>query len=212
MKKSRLLGAVCAVWMLMFAFSYTAHATMYIESGDAGGSIATAQSLPGGTTVIRGDLFADADDEDMFGFYWGGGAFQADTFGTGFDTQLFLFDSTGTGVWANDDAASGGVQSEIIDASLTAGSYFIAVSIFNSDPLDGSGNRLFDDCIFGCQVGPLPGVGVLASWSGSTAQGDVYAINMAYPTSTPEIPVPAAVWLFGSGLLGLIGVARRKKA
>jgi hypothetical protein len=27
-----------------------------------------------------------------------------------------------------------------------------------------------------------------------------------------EVPVPAAVWLFGSGLLGLIGVARRKKA
>ena len=25
------------------------------------------------------------------------------------------------------------------------------------------------------------------------------------------VPVPAAVWLFGSGLLGLIGVARRKK-
>lgn len=26
----------------------------------------------------------------------------------------------------------------------------------------------------------------------------------------PVVPVPAAVWLFGSGLLGLIGVARRK--
>ena len=26
------------------------------------------------------------------------------------------------------------------------------------------------------------------------------------------VPVPAAVWLFGSGLLGLIGVARRKKS
>lgn len=26
------------------------------------------------------------------------------------------------------------------------------------------------------------------------------------------VPVPAAVWLFGSGLLGLVGVARRKKA
>ena len=26
------------------------------------------------------------------------------------------------------------------------------------------------------------------------------------------VPIPAAVWLFGSGLLGLIGVARRKKA
>lgn len=29
---------------------------------------------------------------------------------------------------------------------------------------------------------------------------------------TSPIPVPAAVWLFGSGLLGLIGVARRKKS
>jgi len=26
------------------------------------------------------------------------------------------------------------------------------------------------------------------------------------------VPVPAAVWLFGSGLLGLIGIARRKRA
>jgi len=29
---------------------------------------------------------------------------------------------------------------------------------------------------------------------------------------TTVIPVPAAVWLFGSGLLGLIGIARRKAA
>jgi hypothetical protein len=26
------------------------------------------------------------------------------------------------------------------------------------------------------------------------------------------VPVPAAVWLFGSGLLGLVGIARRKSA
>jgi hypothetical protein len=41
------------------------------------------------------------------------------------------------------------------------------------------------------------------------------------PTASPfsvdnirlsAVPVPAAVWLFGSGLIGLIGVARRKKA
>lgn len=31
--------------------------------------------------------------------------------------------------------------------------------------------------------------------------------NMAHP-----VPVPAAVWLFGSGLLGLVGIARRRKA
>jgi hypothetical protein len=28
--------------------------------------------------------------------------------------------------------------------------------------------------------------------------------------ATPAIPIPPAVWLFGSGLLGLVGVARRK--
>lgn len=27
----------------------------------------------------------------------------------------------------------------------------------------------------------------------------------------PQVPVPAAVWLFGSGLIGLVGMARRKK-
>lgn len=31
-------------------------------------------------------------------------------------------------------------------------------------------------------------------------------------TSTSEVPVPAAVWLFGSGLIGLAGIARRRKA
>ena len=33
--------------------------------------------------------------------------------------------------------------------------------------------------------------------------------NLCKPSS---VPVPAAVWLFGSGLLGLVGVARRKKS
>jgi PEP-CTERM motif len=34
---------------------------------------------------------------------------------------------------------------------------------------------------------------------------------MAIDGLLTPVPVPAAVWLFGSGLLGLIGIARKKK-
>jgi len=49
--------------------------------------------------------------------------------------------------------------------------------------------------------GPVEGCGV-----------DAYFDNITISTEVAAVPVPAAVWLFGSGLLGLIGVARRKKA
>jgi len=39
----------------------------------------------------------------------------------------------------------------------------------------------------------------------------VDAGGIAASSSLAPVPIPAAVWLFGSGLLGLIGVARRKK-
>jgi len=42
---------------------------------------------------------------------------------------------------------------------------------------------------------------------------DAYFDNVRMLIEPPAaVPVPAAVWLFGSGLLGLVGVARRKKA
>jgi hypothetical protein len=42
-------------------------------------------------------------------------------------------------------------------------------------------------------------------------KGFTPVVNMTTNTAAP-VPVPAAAWLFGSGLLGLVGVARRKKA
>ena len=39
---------------------------------------------------------------------------------------------------------------------------------------------------------------------------DIGSGNSMYVTSVSSVPVPAAVWLFGSGLLGLVGVAKRK--
>ena len=39
---------------------------------------------------------------------------------------------------------------------------------------------------------------------------DIGSGNSMHVTSVSAVPVPAAVWLFGSGLLGLIGMAKRK--
>jgi hypothetical protein len=52
-----------------------------------------------------------------------------------------------------------------------------------------------------------------AAFSNHNANFDISEIHFASytPTPTAVIPVPAAVWLFGSGLLGLVGIARRKK-
>jgi hypothetical protein len=36
-------------------------------------------------------------------------------------------------------------------------------------------------------------------------------VTAAATTSVTVVPVPAAAWLFGSGLIGLISLARRKK-
>lgn len=55
--------------------------------------------------------------------------------------------------------------------------------------------------------------------TGGTAQGDVPLAGGSYEalrtftlTTAPAVPVPAAAWLFGSGLLGLAGAARRRSA
>jgi hypothetical protein len=35
---------------------------------------------------------------------------------------------------------------------------------------------------------------------------------LSWAVRSGDVPIPAASWLFGSGLLGLVGIARRKKA
>ncbi len=55
--------------------------------------------------------------------------------------------------------------------------------------------------------------------AGQPFEGVPYALHLegtvradVYVSGTSQVPVPAAVWLFGTGLLGLVGVARRKAA
>lgn len=63
----------------------------------------------------------------------------------------------------------------------------------------------FDDGIAGSpQIdGPFPGM---------QASIDIGSGNSLTVLNVSSVPIPAAVWLFSSGLIGLIGIARRKKA
>jgi hypothetical protein len=95
--------------------------------------------------------------------------------------------------------------------TLPLGAIPMATTTFNTTAIgtvgpgtNPSGTLPFtDDGIGGSPMlaGPFPGF---------NANFDITSIHIDSYVSA--IPVPAAVWLFGSGLLGLVGVARRKKA
>jgi hypothetical protein len=49
-----------------------------------------------------------------------------------------------------------------------------------------------------------------ADTRGGFIDGVSVSALLATPNGTPEVPLPAAVWLFGSALVGVTGIARRR--
>lgn len=49
-------------------------------------------------------------------------------------------------------------------------------------------------------------------FQGLSANFDITSISMGSVSSIETVPVPTAIWLFGSGLIGLVGFARRRKS
>jgi hypothetical protein len=102
-----------------------------------------------------------------------------------------------------------------LDADVT--SFAVAVSAFDFSSDVGSANVLLNGDFVGILSTANPSVSAVFV-DPSLAQvvqivnTDAELLNYSFLTLASPIPVPAAVWLFGSGLLGLIGVARRKKS
>jgi hypothetical protein len=162
------------------------------EVGDAGDLPATAQDLTGaGVETINGTV-AEATDIDMYRVCVdGGGSFSASSVGgTSVDTQLFLFDPSGRGVYANDDQMDGVIQSLLpAGHALTPqapGEYYLAVGAYNLDPLGA------DEPIFGPGtgvVGPTgPGGGEpVSGWGGRPGGSGPYTLTL---TGTQCAPPP----------------------
>jgi hypothetical protein len=62
------------------------------------------------------------------------------------------------------------------------------------------------------QTGPSypNGVSFSLGTAALTGSGATLALSFTGNGAPPPVPLPAAVWLLGSGLLGLAGVARRR--
>jgi len=76
---------------------------------------------------------------------------------------------------------------------------FMSVDLNGNVSGTNSGNcGSFDICGVKMIEGPFP------------EQAFVFSGTIGNGLPIPSIPVPAAIWLFGSGLIGLIGLARRK--
>lgn len=164
----------------------SALAAPWAEVGDAGDLPLTANTPNGVGALTSITGVAGGSDEDMYRIcLTGGGTFSASTVGSVLvDTQLFLFDSAGLGVEANDDSV--GLKAVLPAGGLSptaGGVYYLALSSFNNDPVS-SGGLIFPSTPFNLVHGPTgPGGGSpISGWtnnSGSAAAAYTIALTGA---------------------------------
>jgi hypothetical protein len=166
----------------------------WAEIGDAGDLPDTAQAALGNGPLdsISGALTGGPDLGDMYLIYISDpAAFSAATNLTGFDPQLFLFDQTGMGVYANDDGGPG-LESLLPSGHAyspsTPGLYYLAITEYNRDPYSISG-LIFPSSPFSDTHGPTEAGGgdPITEWIGNLDSPGSYTIVL---TGAQYIQVP----------------------
>jgi Bacterial pre-peptidase C-terminal domain len=186
-------------------------ATIFSETTNNNDQTSTAQvigSVADGD-IISGNLTGDALNADLFQInLTAGTAFTATVNKPTFDTQLFLFDASGKGITGNDNVAdsSGGITD--LNAIFTytptiTGTYYLAISGFDFDPQDSTGNFLFSNNSTG-NFTPVSNA-ALFSWAENTItdfglDAGSYQITLNF-SAVSAVPEPSVL----PGLIGLAG-------
>jgi len=215
MRKSHLIGALCAALFIFITapanavivtFNYTGLAYDPGETFDQdppAGSYTAANSVTGFFTVDDASLYDGKVITDFDILSW--------SFNDGRNT---LSSANSDNLSAAQITYSGGiftdwninVQSPNNSSALALGEQWLEIITFNNGSTYAKDSSRIFECVSNCA--PSNPITIQAD-SGST--GNTFNDGTGSWNVSP-VPVPAAVWLFGSGLLGLIGIARRKKA
>jgi hypothetical protein len=93
------------------------------------------------------------------------------------------------------------------------GSNFGGSFIFSNEQIGfGSSGQMMSFLALGTtDVDNLDGPTVLTNFNSGRWVVDPTLGRVSYVGEVSAVPVPAAMWLFGSGLLGLVGISRRRK-
>ena len=164
------------------------------ETGDAGELRSSANDMGAGQVAEIQGRFDDSADVDVYRLCLSDGAsFSASTLGaTTVDTQMFLFDSQGYGVYANDDAA--GSRGSLLPARhrfspRAGGEFFLGISVYNRDPQSSLGDIFlgsFSRTIYPDSVIDANGFGAsepLIDWAGrASGPAGAYKITLTGTT------------------------------
>jgi hypothetical protein len=105
---------------------------------------------------------------------------------------------------------TGSVNIDTINFTVLSGSNFTATSTVTGNTITLFGDDQFVLAISLDNINWFEPI----SWTEGAADSGIYAITftngVSISTNVSPVPVPAALWLFGTGLLGLVAVARRK--
>jgi len=101
---------------------------------------------------------------------------------------------------------------EFESRTVSFGLYLDDLDVLRMLGVENYANPLNSDSIYGALTENYSVLNSQSNEQFATFMVRASSINLDPMDPMSPVPVPAAVWLFGSGLIGLVGLARRKKA